>query len=144
LEAVITGRKRMYRSYSDSWHNRFLPLIAPGEQFPRPAVIYSRMHDLHSHVDAGLAVIVSFRQEPLGAISRDDLITEGFIRNDDPLEVRTGINRFRRYWRRRYANWGWRPGDVISVVELRPWTEADYQWTGDWLFDQMFGEWREQ
>jgi hypothetical protein len=141
-EAVITGRKRMYRSYSDSWHSRSLPLIPAGEVFPRPAVIYSRVEQRHSHVDAALAVILSYRQEPLGAISRADLIAEGFIRSADPLEVRTGINRFRRYWKRRYIAWGWRPSDLISVVELRPWTEADYDWTCASLFEQLYGDWR--
>lgn len=142
-EAIVTGRKRMFRSYSDSWHSRFLPLLPAGESYPRPAVIFSRLKERHSHVDAALAIILSYRQEPLGAISRDDLKTEGFIRNDTDLEARTAMNRFRRYWQRRYTPWGWRPNDLISVVELRPFTDADYEWVAGWLFDQLYGDWRE-
>jgi len=140
-EAVLTGAKRMYRSYSDSWHSRFLPIMALDEQLPRPAVIYSRRHDLHSHVDSALAVILSYRQEPLGAISEADLRAEGFIRGDTPLERNAGMRRFRRRWRIRYKCWGWRPQDMISVVELRPWTPDDHEWASAWLFQRLYGDW---
>lgn len=140
-EAIVTGRKRMFRSYSDSWHNRLLPLLPAGEEYPRPAVIYSRLQERHSHVDAALAIILDYRQEPLGAISPADLLTEGFSRDATGREKDNGLRRFRRYWKRRYTLWGWRPTDLISVVELRPWTPEDNDTVAGWLLERLYGDW---
>jgi hypothetical protein len=127
---VLIGTKRMYRSYSDSWHGRHLPLIPEGEQYPRPAVIYSRPPATTLR-DVALAVILGFRQEPLGAISPEDLATEGF----------PTLNHFKRYWKARYRRWGYRPRDTISVVQLRPWTPEDNELQAQWLLQHLFGEW---
>lgn len=142
-EAIVTGRKRMYRSYSDSWRDRFAPLLPASESYPRPAVIFSPRPGQYRQVDTALAIILSYRQEPLGAISHADLRAEGFARGDSRRDHDAAIRRFRRYWQGRYWRWGWRPMDLVSVVELRPWTEADYEWTCAWMFDQLYGDWRE-
>lgn len=142
-EAVVTGKRRMFRSYADNRNpgGRSARLIREGEEFPRPAVIYSQRGHARWPYDAALAIILAYRQEPLGAISVDDLIAEGMIRSEDPLERRTGISRFRAHWKHRHSHLGWRPGDLISVVELRPLTEGDRDWAAGWLFDRLYGDW---
>lgn len=129
-ERVVVGTKPMFRTYAGYWRDRFARLFPEGEEFPRPAVIYSQPG--HAKIyDVRLAVVTAYRQEPLGAISHADVRTEGF----------DSVRHFKRYWKGRYARWGWRPDDMISVVELRPWRPEDAIDQARWLLDTLYGEW---
>lgn len=130
-ERVLVGSKLMFRCYSGSWRDRHARLVPDGEELPRPVIIYSYASHHPKRYDSRIAVLTGYRQEPLGAISVEDIHAEGF----------GTIKEFRRYWQFRYPKWGWRPGDMISVVELRPWERGDEEEQGAWLLRQLFEEW---
>lgn len=131
-ERVACGTKRMFRTYSGSWRDRHASLVDDDlAELPRPVILYSYATHHPKQFDSRIAVLTAYRQEPLGAISVPDLHAEGF----------DTIKQFRRYWKARYIRWGWRPHDLISVIEVRPWVETDDEEQAAWLLRRLYEEW---
>lgn len=136
--AVITGQKRMFRSYGLSPAYPEKPLVPPDTACPRPCLLFAARHDGPHRSrtwKATRGVLLSHRQEPLGAITSEDLVAEGF----------EFLPAFRFYWRQRYKRLGWRPWDMVSVLEVRPWEPgvraSDDQVFGAWALQELYGEW---
>lgn len=132
--AIVTGQKQMFRTYSLSGRDLERPVVPPDTECPRPCLLFSARHDgprRSRRWKATPGVLLSHRQEPLGSITPDDLAREGF----------EFLPAFRFYWRQRYKKLGWRPWDMVSVLEVRPMTDLDMDDWGTWLFDQLYGEW---
>lgn len=133
---VVTGAKRMFRTYSRSGQDRSRPVVPPGTECPRPCLLFTARHNgpLRSRRwEASPGVLLSHRQEPLGSITPPDLHDEGF----------EFLPAFRFYWQQRHKKLGWRPWDMVSVLEVRPLRPEDQAWAGEWLMTRMFGEWFE-
>jgi hypothetical protein len=132
--SVVTGQKGIFRCYSERHIDRCDPVIAPDVEVPRPCLMFAVRHR-HSPRgrtwEAIPGVLLSHRQEPLGAITKEDLALEGFERLVD----------FKAWWCKRYRTLGWRPWDAVSVIEVRPWNEADFSTWGEWSLRSLYGEW---
>lgn len=126
---VVTGEKSMFRAYSERGGDRLRPLVPADTIAPRPCLLYAVRPGRRWEAIPG--VLMSHHQEPLGAITEDDLYAEGFEHLHD----------FKWAWKDRYRTLGWRPLDMVSVLEVRPQREDDETWVRDWLFDQAYGEW---
>lgn len=130
---VVVGEKSMVRTYSGA-KDRESPVVAPGTATPRPALLYSVRHNgpgRSRRWEATPGVLLSHRQEPLGVISEEDLAREGF----------ETLRAFKWSWKDRHRKLGWRPLDIVNVLEVRTVNPDDAEWTGDWLFTELFGEW---
>lgn len=133
--AVVTGQKRMFRTYSASGSERDRPVVPPGTECPRPCLLFTARHDGPLRTrrwEALPGILLSHRQEPLGSITPEDLAAEGF-------EFLPG---FRHYWKLRHKKLGWRPWDMVSVIEVRPFCEGDCDSMGSRLVDELIGEFR--
>lgn len=92
-----------------------LSLLQP----PSPIIVYSPPSGFGGRdFLRTLMVLEACWKEPLGAISRESLASEGFA----------SLAEFRRYWKRRFDRTRRRPWDPtrpISVFKLRPWLGKD-------------------
>lgn len=118
----------MFRTYAHG-ENRLALVIPPDTVCPRPCLIYTQRGHERQWVMAP-AILESFRREPIGAISSEDLATEGF----------EYMPAFRYYWTNRYKKIGWRPWDEVTVIELSPMRDGSRDWAARWLYGQVFGE----
>lgn len=133
-DAVVCGQKRMFRAYCERARDPSTPIVLPGTEVPRPCLLFATRYTGPrgtKEYKAVPGVLIAHRQEPLGAISPEDLAAEGF----------KFLPAFRFYWKRRYQKLGWRPWDMVSVVEVRPVYEDDHTWVRDWIHDQLYAEW---
>lgn len=135
---VITGNKSMFRTYCARATSRERPVVPPDTECPRPCLLYAVRHNGPARSrrwEAVPGVLLSHRQEPLGAITPEDLKAEGF----------EFLPAFKFYWKRRYPKVGWRPWDFVSVLEVRPWNvgveDLDDDTQARWLLKQLYGEW---
>ena len=138
--AVTTGAKTMFRAYNTSRRTPAAPVVPPGTECPRPCLLFTTRHNgpLRSRrYEAVPGVLLSHRQEPLGAISREDAAREGF----------KTLAEFKWFWKSRYRTIGWRPHDLISVIEVRPLRDpaidqgTDHSWAAYWALDELLAEW---
>lgn len=136
--SVVVGEKRMFRCYSERKRDRCMPVVPPETECPRPCLLFSVRHNGPARSrrwEAAPGVLLSHRQEPLGSITSDDLAAEGF----------EFLPAFRFYWQRRYRTVGWRPWEMVSVIEVRPCRSdgGDDQRLADWLLEHLYGDfWR--
>lgn len=126
---VVLGEKRMFRAYSASKRDRSLSVVPPSTECPRPCLFFTQHGS--GRWEASPGVLLSHRQEPLGAITPEDLVREGF----------EFLPAFRWYWKKRYPKLGWRPRDMVSVLEVRPWEHGDRMEFAERLLVELFGEW---
>lgn len=133
---VVIGVKRMYRMYHPQAGRPEQPMVPLGIEVPRPVLLWSRQGSTSFGGGRTLtvpAVLLEHRFEPLGAISAGDLEAEGF-----PF-----LPGFRFQWKKRYPRMGWRPWSMVNVFRVRPWTDEDDEWAGQWLVNQLYGDWRQ-
>lgn len=139
---VATGEKRQFRTYCARAGDRQRPVVPPDMEVPRPVLLYTARHNGLNRArrwEAIPGILFAHRQEPLGSITFEDLAAEGF----------EFLPAFKFYWKRRYQKIGWRPTDLVSVLEVRPLRgssdneveSVDEQWCGQWLLRQLYGEW---
>lgn len=133
---VVTGEKHMFRTYCARATSPERPVVPPDTVVPRSCLLYAVRFDgpgRSRRWEATPGVLLSHRQEPLGAITPEDLEAEGF----------KFLPAFRFYWKQRYRKFGWRPWDMVSVLEVRPWNVGvdDLDTQGRWLLEQLYGEW---
>lgn len=96
---------------------------------PCPIVGYARGH--HSpNLRTAMLVLEEAWSEPLGAISPESLRNEGF----------DSIREFRRYWRKRHRQTGYRALTRVSVFRLRAWRPDDEEEMGRVLLHRLYGE----
>lgn len=130
--AVVTGRKQMFRTYGPGF-DRERPVVPADTECPRPCLLFTERQvgaERQRQWRAVPGVLLAHRQEPLGSITPEDLAKEG----------RHFLPAFRYYWRDRYRNLGWRPWEMVSVLEVQPLDIEDEQW-GLWALKQLYGEW---
>lgn len=131
---VIVGEKRMFRTYSERGGNRETAVVPADTECPRPVLLYAVRHNgpgRSRRWEAKTGILMSHRQEPLGSITPGDLALEGF----------EYLNAFRWTWKQRYKKTGWRPTDMVSVLQVRPVWPEDHDWIRDWAYDELYGEW---
>lgn len=130
--AVVTGAKSQFRVYNESGRNPFAPVIPADTSCPRPCVLFAlrRVGEERRH-ETALGVLIAHRQEPLGAISTADLRIEGF----------ETLSEFKWYWQARHVSRGWRPRDLVSVIEVRPMAGMDSKGFAAELMNDLYGEW---
>lgn len=133
---VVVGEKRQFRTYCERAANRERPVVPPDTVAPRPVLLYAVRHNGPARSrrwEAVPGVLLSHRQEPLASISAEDLALEGY----------ENLRAFRWAWKGRYRKLGWRPLDLVSVLEVRPleWNGADFETFGDWAMTELYGEW---
>lgn len=131
---VVTGQKTMFRAYSERGGDRQRPVVPIETPAPRPCLLYAVRHNgpgRSRRYEAVPAWLLAHRQEPLGAITSEDLAEEGF-------EFRPA---FKWYWQDRYRKLGWRPTDMVSVLRVRVITDTDLENMGRFLFDELYAEW---
>lgn len=130
--ALVTGQKLIFRTYSGMGGQRERPVVPPGTECPRPCLLYT-VRGRAKRWEAKPAVLLGHRQEPLGSITPEDLWAEGF----------EFLPAFRRYWKSRYPTVGWRPWDMVSVLEVRPMCQGDIDSLGVNVLGELVGEWME-
>jgi hypothetical protein len=111
--------KRMWRTYS----LRRVELTVP-----RPVLLYSE-HPQTGQIDTVVACLTDTWQEPLAAISDEDLAEEGFASRGE----------FKRYFAERYPQGGFRPLVLVQVYRVRPLTEADRQEWMSSVWQRLYG-----
>lgn len=124
---IMVGAKREYRNYGARVFN--------GLTFPTPAIGYCQKtwwkpENKLEGIDTMLLVLEASWTEPLGAISAESLVGEGF-----PEDL-TG---FRRYFAGRYPNGGYRPLANVIVYRVRPMEDEDRDAFAAVLFERMYG-----
>lgn len=132
--AVATGTKGMFRCYSESGRDRTRPVVPADTECPRPCLLFSARHPKVLRArrwEALPGVLLSHRHEPLGSITPEDLAREGF----------EFLPAFRFYWKQRHKRLGWRPWDMVSVLEVRPMAQGDFDTLGEQLLYELYGEW---
>lgn len=134
--AVVTGKKQMFRTYNSSGSHPEYPVVPPGTECPRPCLLFAARHDgpkRSRRWEAVPGVLLAHRQEPLGSITPEDLVKEGHH----------FLPAFRFYWKQRYKRLGWRPRDMVSVIEVRPWDwrRHDFEEIGAWALRELYGDW---
>lgn len=134
-DLVSVGQKRMFRAYAEKAGDRSRPLVPPDTETPRPCLLFAARHGVRKGYRMIPGVLLSHRQEPLGTISAEDLTAEGF----------EYLPAFKFYWKRRYRALGWRPWDLVSVLEVRPMQFEvdghDFDEFGWWAMEELYGEW---
>lgn len=119
--AVKGGHKREIRSRQSS------TIALQHLSLPTPAVVY-RCHPHHGY-EAVLMVLEAVWREPLGAISEESIVNEGYAT----------VAEFRRAWvireRRRFPLLA-----TVTVHRVRPWTPDDGVAMGEALLTQLYGE----
>lgn len=120
---VKHGRKTQFRS-GDSRH---------GVDFvrgycPTPVVAYAVVGGQLGH-DAALMVLERCWREPVGSISGESLLREGFSTFAD----------FRRYYKLRTKR-PFRPLQEVWCFQVRPWRPADAEEQAQRLLGRLYGE----
>lgn len=131
---VSIGAREMFRCFSQQPHHPEHSILPEETETPRPVIIWSRRgpHGA-TRTLATPAVLLEHRMEPLGAITPEDLEAEGF----------EFLPAFRYRWKQRYPRYGWRPWAPVNVFRVRPWIPSDDAWIGQWLLQQLYGDWRQ-
>lgn len=93
---------------------------------PTPVVAYAVVRDGH---DAQLMVLEACWREPVGSISEESLLREGYATFAD----------FRRYFKLR-THRPFRPLQEVWCYRVRPWTPADAEEHGQRLLTRLYGE----
>jgi hypothetical protein len=118
---ITTGEKRQHREqgrWGPRWANMHVPIPILGYSYP-------------SHggpVESVLLVLEDAWSEPLGAISDESLEAEGFA----------SLAEFRRYWKNRKRETGWRPLSTVQVYCVRPFTQDDRLTMGQRLLELLY------
>lgn len=99
---------------------------------PTPVVGYSIL-EYHEVPEAQLLVLQEAWSEPLGAISPESLLREGFA----------SLGAFRRYWIDRHSGQPFKPLSITQVYRLRPWRAGDTETMGVRLVERLYGRWLE-
>jgi hypothetical protein len=93
---------------------------------PTPVVAYAPVRGGH---DAALMVLERCWREPVGEISDESLLREGYATFAD----------FRRYYRNRTKR-AFRPLQEVWCFHVRPWREADVAEHGARLLTRLYGD----
>jgi hypothetical protein len=97
-----------------------------GAPTPIPVVAYAIRNGRH---DCALMVLEALWQEPLGAISPESLVREGF----------ETLSEFRQYWMEREHK-RFTPTRHIFAYRVRPWTTSDEEWAAHKLLQHLYAD----
>lgn len=123
--AISRGTKHEFRSGTGNSAVSQLFNVKP----PVPVVGYRV--DPRGTYSARLMVLEELWREPLGAITHESLINEGY----------PTLAEFRRAWMRRERK-RWRPTRIITVYRVRPWRDGlDEDLMAERIFRHLYGEW---
>lgn len=127
INDIRVGAKREFRNYGNRHYEGFT--------FPTPALGYCQRdwwtpeHGLDG-IDTCLLMIEDSWVEPLGAISQESIVNEGF----------EDLAAFRRYFSERYPRGGFRALANVIVYRVHPLTDEEAQECAAAAWTHMYGQ----
>lgn len=119
---VKHGRKREFRTSESRYKLDWV-------HCPTPVVAYTTLGRRQDQHDSALMVAERIWREPLGAISEESVLYEGYDSFAD----------FRRYYRNRTKR-PFKPLQEVWCFRVRPWTPKDLEELGVTLLTRLYGE----